>query len=401
MIPVLHRNDSTDFSSLGYGALIGTVECSVLEQLNGIYELNMTILASDPLIEYVTIGAIVSVTPNMTDGNQAFVIEQIIKHIDGKVEIYGTHIAQHRAKLIPVSPFTANTLGSALSSILSNSLEPNPFTLTANYSSTNTMTAQVPHSMRELMGGMEGSLLDIYGGEFKYDNFGIQMLSKRGRDNDVRIFYGKNMTEFTDTEAFTWDGSATGVVPYWYKEEEGRVIGTVQYSDYANLFPYKKTVTVDLTDQFDMMPTVSELNDYALAWIKGKGMPDITLEVGFDQFDMTDANVNTIQIGDTVHIINSLYDISYESRIVSTNFNVLSETYKSVTVGSLKATINEAISEVGTSGKVNVSSGVGGSTNYNDLTNKPSINGITLQGNITIPTIDGTITNAEIDSITA
>ena len=195
------------------------------------------------------------------------------------------------------------------------------------------------------MGGSEGSILDIFGGEYYYDNFTIHHLTHRGRNTDARVMYGRNMTGFEQDETFAWNNSATGVLPYWYSEEEGIRYGDIQYSPYKDLYPYAKTVTVDFTDKFQTKPSKAELETYALSWITSKGLPSVTLECSFDQFDFTDAQVNTLQLGDTVQVINSMYGVNYTSRIVSTDFDVLGENYNTITVGDLKATLSSVIGE--------------------------------------------------------
>ena len=102
---------------------------------------------------------------------------------------------------------------------------------------------------------------------------------------------------------------------------------------------------MDFTDKFQNKPTKAELEAYALSWITSKGLPATTLECSFDQFDLSDAQVNTLQLGDSVQVINSMYNVNYVSRIVATDFDVLGEVYNTITVGDLKATLSSVISE--------------------------------------------------------
>ena len=345
MIPHLFESNATNFDTLGIGALTRTISCNVIEELNGAYELNLAMLVDDPLFEFVQVGNIIVALPNMTDNAQAFVIESVSKVINGEVTVYATHIAQYRTKLIPIPPFAATGVSGVALAFRSLALETNPFTLDTNSTSTATLTDQYPKSMRDIMGGSEGSILDIFGGEYYYDNFTIHHLTHRGRNTDARVMYGRNMTGFEQDETFAWNNSATGVYPYWYSEEEGIRYGDIQYSPYKDLYPYAKTVTVDFTDKFQTKPSKAELEAYALTWITSKGLPSVTLECSFDQFDFTDAQVNTLQLGDTVQVINSMYGVNYMSRIVATDFDVLGENYNTITVGDLKATLSSVIGE--------------------------------------------------------
>lgn len=379
MKPRLLRSDATAFDNLGFGALTHTISCIVKEELGVAPTLEMSLLNDDPNFVNVEVGNIIAVEPNKNDPIQAFVIEEISKPIDGIVTIYATHIAQHRGKLIPVAPFTASDLDTALSLMVSSSLESNPFTLVRDEGKNNvvaTMHPTVPHSFRELMGGVEGSILDTYRGEWKYDNFTCTLYNKRGRDNGVRVMYGRNMSDFKLEEQFNWDNSATGVIGYWVNSEDGTtVIGDIQYSDYASLYPYKKTVCMDFSDKWESAPSVTDLNTYALSWINGKGLYGASVTVAFEHLNVEGGA--DIGLGDTVHIFNGTYNFEMESRIVGLEYDVLAEEYTSVTIGEQKTTLNEAIADIGGGTS---SSGGGGGASVDPSTTLPLMDGTASVG---------------------
>ena len=352
MIPSIYEHSATTFETLGIGPLMNTISCNVVESLNGAFELNMQISKSDKYFKYIHVGSIIVAKPNMTENNQAFIVESISKDIDGVVEIYATHIAQHRAKLIPILPFTANSLANTLTQLVSNSQETNPFTIETDMTSTATFKQVIPHSMRELFGGVEGSIIDVYGGEYSYDNFKISLNRRRGKDNGIRVMYGVNMTEYLQQDSFSWSQSITGVLPFWYSETDGYVKGTIQRTTNADSFPYKKTIPLDCSNDFETKPTSTQLNNFAIDWLRGKGKTAINIETSFEmlsqdaRFNRLYENIDFVRLGDTVHIVNSEYDVSYESRIIESNFDVLLERYNSLTIGDKQTTINDAISSI-------------------------------------------------------
>lgn len=362
MKPRIYSSDTLKFNSGGLGTLRNVIECTVTEELGVAPTLEMSILMNDPLFKNIIVGNIIGIKPNKTTELQAFVIEEITKPLDGVVTIYATHIAQHRGKLIPVAPFTANTLDDALAAMVTNSLENNPFTLVRDANKNNVqavMSPTVPHSFCELMGGVSGSVLDTYRGEWSYNNFIITLYNKRGHDNGVTVMYGRNMSNFELDEQFNWNNSATGVIGYWVSREDGTtVIGDIQYSSNRELYPYNKTVCLDLTDKFESQPTVSEINTYAATWINGKGLYGASVDVKFENLAVT-GNVD-IELGDTVHIINPQYDFDFESRIVGLEFDALAEQYTNISIGEIKTTLNEAIAGVTAASDAGASSGGGG-----------------------------------------
>ena len=301
----------------------------------------------DPNFVNIEVGNIITALPNKRDQIQAFVIEDITKPINGVVTIYATHIAQHRGKLIPVQPFTASDLDDAFYEIKTNSLEANPFTLVRDPGKANvtaTMHPTAPHSFRELLGGVEGSILDTYRGEWGYDNFTITLYNKRGHDNGARVMYGRNMSDFHLEEQFNWNDSVTGVFGYWLGENGAITLSNIQYSQYADLYPYHKTVCVDFSDKFETQPSTLELDTYALSWINGKGLIGASVDVAYEHVNV--GGGADVGIGDIVHIYNGVYDFEMESRIVGLEFDVLSEEYTNVSIGDIKTTLNEAISDI-------------------------------------------------------
>lgn len=360
MIPYLYKSDETSFDSGFIGTFDNALSCNVFETLNGAFELNMQILNNDPNLENMAVGSIIVAKPNETYGNQPFIIEQLVKRIDGTIDIYAVHMSQHRAKLIPVAPFTATDLADALSKIATNSQETNPFTITTDMASNVGYTLDVPKTLRDIMGGNEGSLIDIYGGEWFYNNFDLMLLNRRGRtDSNLKVLYGSNMTEYVETDEFSWSSSYTGILPY-YKDENTLVVGDIQYGDYATYYPYKKTIVYDFTDKFEVAPTKAELETECVRFLLGKGLVHVSIDVSFEdlstmpQFSDLYQNTEYIQLGDTVEVINSEYNTQFRSRVRSLDYDVLLERYNTIKIGDKSQTINDVIGDsVGSGSTIN------------------------------------------------
>lgn len=366
MIPYLYKSDETSFNSGFIGIFDNALSCNVVETLNGAFELHMQILNNDPNLENMAVGSIIVAKPNQTYGNQPFIIEQIIKRIDGTIEVYAVHMSQHRTKLIPVSPFTATDLADTIDKIAANSQEANPFTITTDKSVATSFKLDVPKTMRELMGGSEGSIIDIYGGEWFYNNFDLMLMNRRGRtDSNLKVLYGSNMTEYVETDEFSWSMSYTGILPY-YKDEENLVVGDIQYSDHVDDYSYHKTIAYDFTDRFDSVPTKVQLETVCQNFLNGKGNPHVSIDVSFEDlstmpiYGMIYENVEHIQLGDTVEIINSAYNVQFRSRVRTLDYDVLLERYNTIKIGDQTETINDVISDIG--GSEGASSGGGSGT---------------------------------------
>lgn len=349
MIPRLLKANSLSFNA--GTPLELTTQCNVVESLNGKYELNMEVLISDPNAIYIQPESIIMAKPNMTTQFQPFVVEEINKNIDGVLSIYATHIAQYRTKLMPVLPFNANSLSDAINKV--NSISDNIFTLSSNKSVDTKYSLIEPRSYREFLGGKEGSLLDIYKGEYYFDRLNIQLLTRRGNANKLRIMYGSNMTTYNQIDSFDWSNSITGVLPYYKSDEENNtvvVVGDVQYSEYADRYSFKKTVVVDFSEKFEDKPSKAQLNEVAKEYIEGRGLPLVNIKASFEDITTLPnyrdilVNINSLTLGDSVQVINSLYNTNVSTRIREMDFDVLLERYNSITIGDATTTINESIS---------------------------------------------------------
>lgn len=362
MIPYLFKANQTNFDAGFIGRFENALSCNVTEELNGAFELNMTVLNNDPNLENMAIGSIIVAKPNQTQGNQPFVVEQLVKKIDGTIDVYAVHMSQHRAKLIPISPFTASSLADTITSISANAQETNPFTITTDKAVAATLTFDIPKTLRDLMGGSEGSILDVYGGEWFYSNFNLMLMNRRGRtDSNLKVLYGSNMTEYVETDEFNWSTSYTGILPY-YKNEETVVIGDIQYSNHADEYPYKKTIVYDFSTSFaDSVPTKAQLNAKAVQFLNGKGTIHVSIEVSFEDLSKLPMYNNlyqdsgSIQLGDTVEIINSAYNTQFKSRVRTLDYDVLLERYNTIKIGDQTGTINDAIGEMIPDGNVDLS----------------------------------------------
>ena len=71
-----------------------------------------------------------------------------------------------------------------------------PFSFWTDIDSQAVFTFTSPSTVRSCLGGMDGSMLDTYGGEVEWDMFTAMLPGHRGVDYGVRIFYGKNLIDF-------------------------------------------------------------------------------------------------------------------------------------------------------------------------------------------------------------
>lgn len=323
------------FTTFGIGVLSDCIRCEVYEERNGEYELEMDYPMTGWLFEYIENRCIIVAKPNDVDNPQPFRIYQITKPINGVVTIYARHLSYDLSG-VPVAPFTASDASTAVSGLISNAAIPTPFTVTTDISSATDFTADVPDSVRSWFGGREGSLIDVYGGEWHYDFYTCELLNERGQDRGVVIKYGVNMVDFQQEENLSemW----TGIFPYWYDSEEDVLVsGHILHADGS--FDFERIQSVDLTEEFNSAPTVEQLTQRGRAYIKEHniGVPDVNITVEWAP------SVEKCDLCDTVTVSFEKIGIQAVAKCVSARYDVLKERYSELVIGNVKPTIADNI----------------------------------------------------------
>ena len=339
------REMRDDYDTLGVGMLGETISCIVTEVRNGKYELFMTYPVSGRRFQDIKEGAVIKATPSKGRTPDYFRIYSVTKPLNGIIEIHAEHVS-YQLSHIPVMPFTAGSVSAALLGLVSHSAENNPFTFWTDKSTTATYTQKVPASCRSRLGGVQGSILDVYGGEFEFDRYDVKLWASRGADNGVQLRYGKNITDLTQETNIA--NTITGVCPFW-ADDDGTCITLpeeVIYSPVANHYPFKRTVVKDFSQDFENAPTVDQLRAKAQSYISqsGIGLPEVSIEVSFvdlsDTADYSDiALLETVKLCDTVTVIFEPFDINTKAKVVETEWNVLKNRYESITLGTVRTNL--------------------------------------------------------------
>ena len=346
MIPILFSPESNVFNNNGIGALHDALSCSVTEVRNGLYELSMTYSVYGKRYNDIQEDCIIVAKPNQTGNPQAFRVYSISKPTNGVVTINAEHIS-YQLSSIPVAGFSADNVSDALSKIATNSTEDNPFTFWTDKETNASYSKSIPLSARSILGGVDGSILDVYGGEYEFDNYTVKLHNNRGNDNGVLISYGKNLTGITcDTDA---SSIVTGVLGYWQSGED-TVIGNTQYSD-KQLSSYKRVKTLDCSANFTDKPTIEQINNYCASYLKSQYQsPKVSMSVEFINLGDSEEykqyrNLESVSLCDTVRVKYPMYGVDVKTKVVKTVYNVLLERYSKIELGSVQANIANTIAD--------------------------------------------------------
>ena len=342
MIPILFAPSATSFSTNGIGRLSDMISCEVTEERNGVYELTATIGTDSKHYSDIVHSAIIGVIPHDGGNVQAFRIYKISKPIGGIITINAQHIS-YELSHIPTRPFTAANVCAALAGLKSNSMQANPFTFWTDKSTIANYKQAKPESIRARLGGQQGSTLDVYGGEYEFDNYTVKLWNNRGSDRAVTLRYGKNITDIKQEENI--QNTITGIVPYWCGGDDEVVYynGIVEASTAAN-FPYRRSVPYDFSGDFEAAPTAAQLRQRAERYIirNSIGIPAVSIKVSFVALWQTEeykdiAPLQRVNLCDWVTIQFEKLGISAKAKVIKTVYDVLTERYKSIELGEARS----------------------------------------------------------------
>lgn len=346
MIPILYEKTERAFISNGLGRLRDCISCVVTEERNGIYECDFEYPISAEDFEQIQLGRIIGVTHDDTDEVQPFDIVSASKPIDGVVTFHAVHIS-YRLSFQTVTGTSINSLAAAFN--LFRSVSNTPFAYWTDKTSTGYLASAdgIPKSVRSMLGGIEGSILDAYGGEYEWDKWTVKLWSARGQYRDFAIRYGVNMLDYTEeTDASeTW----SSCIPYWTDGTEV-VVGSKQNSGGSTITGRDQCIPLDVSDKFEEKPTAAQVEAAARSYMSSNVpyLPTQTINVSFVRLqDMNEyagfSNLLTCNLCDTIKVIFPDYKTSADFKIVKTVWDVLSDRYDSMELGTLSTTLAEAL----------------------------------------------------------
>lgn len=325
------------FDTLGLGALTDCITCEVTEERNGEYELTAEYPITGTHFDDIALRCIILARANYTDAPQAFRIYSITTPIDGKVTINARHISYDLSG-VPVLPFTATSCAAACAGLISHAAIDTPFTVGTQIGTIADFKADVPASVRSWFGGKEGSLIDVYGGEWWYDNYSCILKANRGANRGVTIRYGVNLIDFEQEK--NCEETYTGVLPFWTDEEGNQVRANI--INLTGSFDYRRILVLDLSMDFEEQPTAAQLTARANSYITANniGVPKVSITLDWVQIsELSDR----VELCDTVKVVFEKIGVETSAKIVRVVWDTLKERYSRLEIGEPKTNITDTI----------------------------------------------------------
>lgn len=368
MIPIL-MDSSKSLTALaadqtnGLGALSECTSCVAKEERNGAFTLELKLPQGAKHFSEVTVGGVIKAKAREAGDPQLFRISKITKPMQGVVTIYANHISYDLNKT-SVLPFSSTGIVSTLRTMKNRMQGGDAFTLSTDIVNTSsTFANKVPQSARALFGGQQGSLLDVFGGEYLFDNLQVSLLGNRGSDNGVTLRYGKNITDLSQEENI--ENTYTAIQPYVVDSNENAVLGdlltVVQSAE-------PKIMNLDLSNKFsgDDTPTVAQINAAAQQYAEANniGVPKVSIKVSFVALWQTEeykdiAPLERVSLCDTVTVVFDKLGVNAKAKVISTTYDTLRERYTEIEIGDARSTLASTINGISQDNKNAVASASG------------------------------------------
>lgn len=380
MRPILFNKNEQSFDTYGLGEL-NVTKGTVTRERNGNYTLYAEIPVNDPMVAILQKEMKLKADAGLRTKNQTFEISRIVKDSSNIVKIYGQHIS-HKLEYMALRNATAFA-GSAYSALgiwkgaLIGDLR---FDVWSDIQTVGKGVFDISkmENARQALGGVEGSILDIYGGEYEFDNMTIRLHKQLGRTAPTVLEYGRNILSAESDE--TIESAYTSVLPfatYTPDKPEGdtsdnqpdavTVTLPEDYVDskYKDLYAHRRIKIVDFSSEFKSdgknkdIPTVEKLRKMATDYMDRNaiGKPKINIKIEYADLARTldyadNGWIEELELCDIVPIYYPQIGLTDETAKVTTiTYDFVNERNESVEFGDIGTNVR-ATMQNGLAGKV-------------------------------------------------
>ena len=348
MTPILLKADAK--TKMGW--LSECTACEVTEERNGVYELELVYPIGAAHANDIVTDCYIKAKPNQTSANQLFHIYKVSKPINGEFTVYAEHVsyilsgypvptvsASGNAQVAINAILTAakNQLGKATGFTAATT----DITLSSSINLSNV-------SARAALGGVEGSVLYTYGGEYEFDNYTIKLHKSRGKDNGVRIAYGKNMTELKcDVDM---SASYTGIFGY-VKTDDISLTSSYNVTNTSGIST--RILVRDFSSDFGgNAPTQSSLDAAVKKYAEDNDINSIKASVTVSFVNLAQspeyaniAPLETVNLCDTVTVYHKELGVNIKAKVIKTVYDTIAEKYTKIELGSARTNMSSIISQ--------------------------------------------------------
>ena len=384
MRPILYNKNETRFDTYGLGE-IDALKGNATRERNGNYSAYLEYPASGPLASAFEKEMKFKADAGTRTKNQTFEIVRIVKDSSSTIKIYAQHIS-HKLEYMSIRHGikVSGTADLALKTWAKNLVGDYHFDTWSDIDTVLPITFLVDkmENARLALGGVEGSILDIWGGEYEFDNRTVRLHKRLGRRAPTVLEYGRNILSAESDESI--ESAYTSVVPfatYTPESQEGDsrqqdpVLVTIpeSYVDskYVSMYANRRIKVVDFSSEFKDegtgeskkkdIPTPEKLKALAIKYMESNriGAPKINTKIEYvdlaqtldyaergwiEELELCDiVPVYYPQIGiteDDAKVTKVVYDF-LNDRNESVEFGMIGESIRSAMTGGLAGRLDD------------------------------------------------------------
>jgi len=361
--PIIYDMDETNFFHLGLGVLKDAISCKVIEERNGAFELEMEYKIGGVGYKNIKNDNIIKVDAGHRLKDQRFRIAKIIEKSDSTIFVYAKHVS-HITRDIALPPHF--TINSATAQVALNTWRSalvggdHGLRVTSDITTISRTDLRIGdyENSRQVLGGIRGSILDVWGGEYMFDNEHIHLLSSRGSRANTLIAYGRNLTDLNQEKNIA--NTVTSIYPYAIiRDGDNEQVFTlpspyVVDSEHVGAFPNRRTLPVDFSVEFDneALPTATRLRQLAENYIRNNnvGKPRVSISISFvdltKALNFSELVQEELNLCDVVPIKFEKLNIDTEAQIIRIEWDVLLDEYDRIEIGESRTTLSDRIRDV-------------------------------------------------------
>jgi phage minor structural protein len=363
MNPVLYKADERSFRTFGLGEISDAYKVTVTRERNGNYDL---------YIKYPVNGHFASVFKEemkiKSDAGkrtkwQTFEINRIVKNSSEHIEIYARHISMRTSDIAlkPIVKASKVTAEAALRLWKESLVGDDVFDVSSDIQTLGNISWEVDKvgNARKALGGVSGSILDVFGGEYEFDNNLIILHQQMGRKAPTVLEYGRNLLSVEEERLL--DGNYTSIYPFARYtpngEESHEVLVTLPEhildSPYLRLYAQRRISLVDFSGKFDDKhpPTAEKLRSLGQSYIKSNniGAPKISTEVSYvdlsHTLDYQDFGVmEEVELCDIIPLYYPQFDITTTTeKVVKVVYDVYTDSNEEITLGTIGQSLSSSM----------------------------------------------------------
>lgn len=358
--PILYKANETNFEHLGVSVLSDASDCYVSRERNGIYILEFKYPVNGKDVDKIKEGMYIKADAGYRTKNQRFIVSKITK-TQNDFKLYCQHISQVKTTMNAIRPDISVTSVSAVGALTAwrdNLLDSREeFFVQSDISTLNSTTWKVENieNARDALGGKAGSILDVWGGEYEFDNLNITLHKSMGIDNPTIIAYGKNLLDLEQEQSIL--ETYTSVFPFKkYTDDNNReqlitLPEILLDSTHLNKFTHRRILKVDFSSD-ENLKTVEQLRSKAKSYIKTNnvGVPKTNLKINYQDLSKVEGifdnpALEQIDLCDRLKVYyNELGILNENAKVVKVIWDVILEENHEIEVGDSRSSFTDSTS---------------------------------------------------------